>query len=494
MKQSEKILSKMKFLRSFRLRILIIMVLMGIIPSLVIRYGVLQTYTQRAITLRESDVQTQGKILANHLATTNYLQDPSSGIVKAELEQFSELYDGRILIVDNNFRVVGDTYGISDGKTMILEEIIKCFRGENTINYDKTNQFIEMTIPIVQTLSQDPESVGGYTDTTQEQVITGVLLISVSTENIKVTLSVLKRNVAIIGALMIVAIIGISLWIAYIVARPFQHVTDEIQRLKTGVQDKRIAVPDYIETERIAQAFNELYGRMQVLNESREEFVSNVSHELKTPMTSMKVLADSLLMQEEVPAELYREFLVDVADEIDRENKIINDLLALVKMDRKHADMNIMSTDINAMLELIMKRLRPIAMKGDVEMTLECIRPVVADIDEVKITLAITNLVENAIKYNTEHGWVKVKLDSDHQFFTVEVSDSGIGIPQEAREHIYERFYRVDKSHSREIGGTGLGLAITQNAILMHKGTIQMDSEPGNGTIFTVKIPLVYLK
>ena len=110
----------------------------------------------------------------------------------------------------------------------------------------------------------------------------------------------------------------------------------------------------------------------------------------------------------------------------------------------------------------------------------------------MKISLVISNLVENAIKYNKENGWVKVVLDADHQFFTLTVSDSGIGIPEEAVDHIYERFYRVDKSHSREIGGTGLGLAITRSAVLMHRGSIQLESAPGEGTTFIVKIPLTY--
>ena len=98
--------------------------------------------------------------------------------------------------------------------------------------------------------------------------------------------------------------------------------------------------------------------------------------------------------------------------------------------------------------------------------------------------------MENAIKYNREHGWVRVILDADHQFFTLTISDSGMGIPEDAYEQIYERFYRVDKSHSREIGGTGLGLAITRTAVLMHRGSIQVQSEMDKGTTFTVKIPL----
>ena len=155
--------------------------------------------------------------------------------------------------------------------------------------------------------------------------------------------------------------------------------------------------------------------------------------------------------------------------------------------------MNVESVDINAVLELLLKRLGPIATRADVRLIFESRRPVIAEVDEVKLTLALSNLVENGIKYNNEGGWVKVILDADHQYFSVEVSDSGVGIPQESIEHIYERFYRVDKSHSKEIGGTGLGLAITRNAILMHRGSISVNSEEGIGTIFTVKIPLTYI-
>ena len=233
---------------------------------------------------------------------------------------------------------------------------------------------------------------------------------------------------------------------------------------------------------------------MKVINDSRQEFVSNVSHELKTPMTSIKVLADSLNQQPDVPVELYQEFMQDITEEIERENKIINDLLSLVKMDKTEGSMDISAVDINELLETTLKRLRPIARKRDIEVVLESLRPVTAEVDEVKISQIFTNLVENAIKYNKERGWVKVLLDADHQFFTVEVSDSGIGIPEEDYEHIYERFYRVDKSHSREIGGTGLGLAITRNAILLHRGSIKVSSVEGQGTTFTVKIPLSYIK
>ena len=218
-----------------------------------------------------------------------------------------------------------------------------------------------------------------------------------------------------------------------------------------------------------------------------------MSHELKTPMTSMKVLADSLVGQQNVPEELYQEFLQDITVEIDRESKIITDLLSLVKLDKKVSDLKIEHVNINDLLELILKRLRPIADRRNIDLILDSFRPVEADVDEVKFTLAISNLVENGIKYNVDDGWVRVSLDADHKYFYVKVSDSGMGIPEEALERIFERFYRVDKSHSREIGGTGLGLSIARSAILMHHGTINVSSKEEEGTVFTVRIALSYI-
>ena len=250
----------------------------------------------------------------------------------------------------------------------------------------------------------------------------------------------------------------------------------------------------FTETEEISANINAMLKNMKILDESRQEFVSNVSHELKTPLTSMKVLADSLVGQEGAPVELYQEFMTDIASEIDRENKIITDLLALVKMDKAADSINISTVNVNESLELIMKRLMPIAEKQNIELVLESFRPVTAEIDETKMSLALTNLIENAIKYNDKaDGWVHVSLNADHQYFYVKVEDNGIGIPEESLDHIYERFYRVDKSHSREIGGTGLGLAITRNVILMHRGAIKAFSTEGEGTIFTVRIPLKYI-
>lgn len=235
-----------------------------------------------------------------------------------------------------------------------------------------------------------------------------------------------------------------------------------------------------------------MLGRMKVLDDSRQEFVSNVSHELKTPLTSMKVLADSLNSMEDAPIELYKEFMGDIGNEIDRETKIINDLLSLVKMDKSAADLNVTNMNINELLEQILKRLNPIAEKQNVELVLESFRPVSADVDEVKITLAFTNLIENAIKYNKPGGWVHVTLNADHQYFYLKVEDSGIGIPEDSLEHIYERFYRVDKSHSRDRWNRSWAYNHPQCSADAPRCD-QSVQYRGEGTIFNVRIPLNYI-
>lgn len=479
-------IARLSLLRSLRVRIFLLLVIMGMIPGIVMRVALLHNYEERAVNVKISEVSNQFKIIADHLIYYNYLQDASSDVINAELDQIANLYDGRVLIVNEGFRVIKDTYGISEGKTIISEEVMRCFKGENTTHYDSEDGFIEMTIPIqrVSTEESSPASIP----------VEGVLLCSISTDTIQLTINILEKKAFLLEVMMYILILLISFAVSYVLLVPFQKVSRAISEVKEGYTDEALSVPDYEETEHIVDAFNQVLTRMRTLDQSRQEFVSNVSHELKTPLASMKVLADSLLMQEDASPELYREFMGDIAEEIERENKIITDLLSLVKLDKTNAEMNITMVDINELLELLMKRLKPIARKDNIEVVLESNRPVTAEVDEVKLTLALSNLIENAIKYNRQNGWVRVVLDADYQFFSVTIEDSGVGIPESEYEQIYERFYRVDKSHSREIGGTGLGLSITRNVILMHRGSIQVSSVEQEGTAFLVKIPLTYSK
>ena len=148
---------------------------------------------------------------------------------------------------------------------------------------------------------------------------------------------------------------------------------------------------------------------------------------------------------------------------------------------------------MNEMINGLLKRLKPLADKNDIDLFFESFRPVTAEVDEVKLSLALMNLIENAIKYNRPDGFVRVSLNADHRYFFVKVSDSGIGIPKDSEDRIFERFYRVDKARSRGTGGTGLGLSITKNIIVLHHGEIKVYSRENEGTTFTVRIPLSYI-
>ena len=470
-------MKKLKFIHSLKFRLFLLVALAGILPNIVLRVGILLSYESRAVSNRSIDVLGQAKILGNQVVTYDYMKDTSLEVINAQLEMLSTIYDGRVLIVNSSFQIVKDTYELDTGKTIISEEVVKSFQGEEINKYDSKNRYIELAIPL--------KKEG------MEQSL-GVLLVSVSTDSIMLNYDYLKDNALILELASMVIILGFALFWSGRLVRPFGKLTKYLEGVQAG-DEEALMISDYTETQAISDAFNELWGKMRVIDDSRQEFVSNVSHELKTPLTSMKVLADSLLAQGDAPVELYKEFMGDIAEEIERENKIINDLLSLVKMDKAAGALNVSVVNINELLELILKRLRPIAEKQNIELVLESFRPVSAEVDEVKLSLALNNLVENAIKYNKPEGWVHVSLNADHKYFFVRVEDSGIGIPEEALEHIYERFFRADKSHSREIGGTGLGLAITRNAVLMHRGAIKAHSKEGEGTVFTVRIPLMYI-
>jgi len=458
----------------------VLLILVSSIPCFAIKEAILQKYEDRAVQWRTAEIQNQSTILSNQLGATNYLKEPISEVINAELSQMSNVYDGRILIIDNEFRIVKDTFGAEVGKTIVSADVIKCFTGTSTSQYDSDNRFIEITTPIIE-------------KTDDESNVKGVILVSISTDIIHETLAELDNKADLLFIVLMIIVVVAGIFLSTMMVKPFEKIAGVIDDITEGYDSDNLQVDNYTETQRISEAFNKMRSRMKVLDDSRQEFVSNVSHELKTPLTSMKVLADSLLAQEDVPVELYKEFMGDITEEIERENNIINDLLSLVKMDKKSADLNVKPENINGLVETILKRLRPIAALRNIELVFESFRPVTADVDEVKLTLAISNLVENAIKYNKENGWVQVSLNADHKYFYIKVADSGMGIPQESLDHIFERFYRVDKSHSQEISGTGLGLAIARNAVITHRGAIKVHSEEGVGTTFTVRVPLNYI-
>lgn len=401
------------------------------------------------------------------------------------------LYEQRVLLVQNE-KVLYDTKDAdltemitnsekADGKDILNEKELELFNSSYEAQQGlsvRNGNILSVVVPIYKE----------YQDLNE----TGFIVIQTDLASILKSYQSMKEKTITIEIVVLVLLFVLAFFYSGKVIKPLQKLLVYIERVTEGFMDERVTLKSYREIDDVVDAINHMTTKLEMLENSRQEFVSNVSHELKTPITSIKVLADSLLQQEDAPAELYREFLSDINAEIERENKIITDLLSLVKMDKTAGELNISSININELLEQILKRIKPIAAERHIELIFESYRAVMAEVDEVKLSLAVNNLIENAVKYNYDNGWVRVSLNADHKFFYIKVSDSGVGIPEDEQENVFERFYRVDKARSRETGGTGLGLSITRNAILMHRGAIKIYSKEKEGTTFTVRIPLNY--
>lgn len=438
----------------------------------IIIYGFLRKSMDETVT----QVKWQSNILASDILAMDFLKNPDSDAADVEIQQMAYAYSARILIINSDYIIVKDNYIFDEGKTIVTEDVINAFKGKSHshINYKSSSAVI--TTPIIDDTGK----------------ISGVIKVSISGYATIQTINYMKRiSIAVMIALLLV-FSGILVFVIYKLTSPAKDMKEAILSLSDGDKNARIKKQTIKEYKDIGDAVNVLLDRLESIDGSRDEFVSNVSHELKTPMTSMKVLADSLLATENAPIEMYKEFMQDIAEEIDRENEIIGDLLNLVRTDGERAVINIETVDVNELMEVVLKRLKPIALKNNIEIIFESMRPVTASIDRVKFIIVLTNIIENAIKYNHPEGWVKITLNADHKFFYVDVSDSGIGIPEECKYQVFERFYRVDKARSRETGGTGLGLAITKNIVLLHKGTIKFYSKENEGTTFNIRIPLNY--
>ena len=436
---------------------------------------------QLMLNQRYSDCET---LLHENAKNLEYLIND----INSETEGTSKTFHGmntlayslsaRVMIVDTDYRVAYDSFRLLKDTYIMNNDIYEIMKGDRDERLVREQSYIEYMFPVVN----------------REGYIDDVAVIAVSLESMENERGYLSYRANILICIFMVIGVLTAFFISYMAVRDTRKIKSQLVNMKDGFLGQISSDGLWREAGSVVDNMNGIFAKSQLLEESRQEFVSNVSHELKTPITSMKVLSESILMQDNVPVEMYREFMNDIVLEIDREAQIISDLLTLVKTDKGSDSLNIERVDINELMEVILKRLTPLAEKRSIEITFESFREVEADIDKVKFTLAISNLIENGIKYNVDGGWIRVSLNADHKNLYIKVADSGVGIPEDCVEHIFERFYRVDKARSRDTGGTGLGLAISKNIIVMHKGIINVYSEPGKGTTFTVRVPMNYVK
>ena len=394
--------------------------------------------------------------------------------LKYKVEDYASDQNGRVMIIGRDYMVLMDSAKANENSYLINDKVMELMKGETEeVSYDTDDSLVIMT-PVK-----------------SSDMVAGALIYKASTietkNNIKsqVTMSIIVLLIILAVDIIIIRIISAR------AVKDINDVNEKIMHNALGnLQDRLPEDEGFIEVQVLSENYNDVLEKLSTIDQTRSEFVSNVSHELKTPITSMKVLAESVTQNEAATVDDYKEFMVDIVDEIDRETKIINDLLTLVRTDSKQDEMNFDEADINEMIETIVKTVKPLAKQRGIKLTYDSFREVTARVDAVKLSLAISNLIENAVKYNIDNGWISCSLNADKEFFYIKVADSGVGIPDDAKDRVFDRFYRVDKARSRDTGGTGLGLSITRSIVNAHKGTIKLYSESGKGTTFTVKIPL----
>ena len=427
----------------------------------------------------ETDWLRQANMVATQVKEGNYLIDNSNNnIFKDIIMNKSNESEARILVVDDSGFVIMDSSGADMNNTIMNTTVLSALS-----NQEKAERIDELPIMIAAAPVLDKET----------QNVAGAVVLVASIKEILKPIDDMRDQVYLVS-LVIALFAGIlSFGISSVITKPLKMLMKFVQKVTNGQLDQKVEVTGRDEIAELGNAFNHMTEQLQRVEQSRQEFVSNVSHELKTPLSSIKVLTESLMFQEDVPVEVYKEFFEDINSEVDRLNNIISDLLNLVRLDQKEVPLNISSVSVNDMTQGILKCLAPLAKQKDIKLIYESHKDIVAEIDEVKFNLALTNLVENAIKYTPNGGEVNVILKSDLQDGFIVVSDTGIGIAKEEQSRIFERFYRTDKTRNRQTGGTGLGLAITYKTVVMHNGAIEVQSEEGKGTMFSIQFPLHHI-
>ncbi|MBQ8200917.1 MAG: HAMP domain-containing protein [Clostridia bacterium] len=394
---------------------------------------------------------------------------------------------GRLLVIDLDGKVQMDTFSLLDGKRLAVPEVVEVLTTDASHAYG--------IHPVRGVLSDNASDAEDYAAlcaarmTSSGQTIGALLLSAPVTELHNAIVTVERQLLTVFVAVAAAALIA-ALVFAVTITRPVKALTSTIRRMGRGDLSARVKVRASGEMKELADSYNAMAEKIENFDRSRSQFVSNASHELKTPLATMKILLENLLYDPDMPSELRTEFMQDMNHEIDRLTGIITDLLTLTQIDSHDAELHAQEVDLSALTEETLHTLRPAADKHGQRLFVQLAPDVRIVGDPSKLTQIIYNLADNALKYTPEGGEIHITLSAQGADAVLTVSDNGIGIPEEDQAHIFDRFYRVDKARSRATGGTGLGLSIVRQMVQLHGGAITVDSVPEKGSSFTVTLPL----
>lgn len=401
---------------------------------------------------------------------------------------------GRLMVLDGNGKVQADSYSQLNGTRVELPEVASILLDGKTVDYGVHQLGGRRSLSVLSLLTPldtGAEWAGYCTVALTEQGKTiGVLLFSSPIQDMMQRLVSLQNRMALYFVAAAVVAMAIALVISRVITKPIATLTRGIQRMGRGDLSVRVPVKGSGELRKLSETFNVMSQKLELLDKSRNQFVSNASHELKTPLATMKILLENIIYQPDMDTDVRTDFLSDINREINRLNLIISDLLTLVSMDSKTMRLNRETFKFADVIADVVHRLSVVAEKRRQEIKLQIGDSCEMYADCAKLTQVVTNILDNAIKYTPEGGLIRVRLIRSGRDAILSVADNGPGIPKDDQPHIFDRFYRVDKARGRDTGGTGLGLSIVNQLVLMHGGTVSVQSEEGHGSTFTVELPI----
>ena len=317
----------------------------------------------------------------------------------------------------------------------------------------------------------------------------GAVAVVSSADDLLESIDQIQNNLARIFVAVAVVVLALGYWVAGFIARPINALGRVMTHAARGDFSVRARVRGRDEVAQLAYTFNNMAEKLANLDRARSTFIASASHELKTPLSGIKLMAENILLDPAMPEAVRNEFLSDINAETDRLTALISDLLTLVQIDSQGMQFNATDFDLAESAEATMHRLSPQATNRRIDLTLQKLADATVHADRMKIEQVIYNLTDNAIKYTPDGGSVSLEVDVAEGGACVRVRDTGIGIPPADQPHVFDRFFRVDKARSRSSGGTGLGLAIVKDIVTLHGGDITVESTEGQGTVFTLYLP-----
>ncbi len=421
-------------------------------------------------------------------AVSLMFREADSEGLNALLAESAETLDGRLLVLDNDGKVQYDSFNSFCGQRIQNDEVLHILTGGEDSAYGRYR-------PGKDTVKRmTGESDAEYVAYCAREIVgdderIGVLLYVSRIQRMMDSQSSVQWQLRSVFFVIAIAALVLALILSRVLTNPIVALSRTMNKMGQGDLSVRAPVKGSGELRELAENYNAMAAQLESLDKTRNQFVSNVSHELKTPLATMKIMLENMIYQPEMPAELQQEFMQDMNHEIDRLTRIITDLLTLTKMDNSSESMTLETIDMSELTQQTVHLLKAAAEKKQQQLRVNIIPGLKMTGDRIKLNQILYNLIDNAMKYTPNRGEIQVSLTEEGEYLLWQVRDNGIGIPAEDREHIFERFYRVDKARSRETGGTGLGLSIVKQLAGMHGGTVQVESRPGEGSLFTVRLP-----